>query len=220
VLDQGVWRSDFTMIRAGSLLRANGGYLVFNLLDASLEPAVWPTLKRVLKNMRAEISSQDPMGGFLGASIKPEPVELKIKVVLIGDSVSYQMLYDHDDEFRKIFKVKADFDSSMPRDRRSSYTRFVATPVARPPAFVPGVAAVLETGAPRRPADKLSTRFSTSPTSSARLLGVKEAPCRESTSIAPCAAASSASTSSKPSSRRPSTAVRCSSICAAGRSAR
>ena len=166
VLDQGVWRSDFTMIRAGSLLRANGGYLVFNLLDASLEPAVWPTLKRVLKNMRAEIPSQDPMGGFLGASIKPEPVELKIKVVLIGDSVSYQVLYDHDDEFRKIFKVKADFDSSMPRDRRSmrDYARFVAT-LTKNEGLLPfdasGVAAVLETGARLAGRQtKLSTRFS------------------------------------------------------------
>jgi ATP-dependent Lon protease len=166
VIEQGVWRSDFTMIRAGSLLRANGGYLVFNLLDTSMEPAVWPTVKRVLKNMSAEIPSHDPMGSFFGVTIQPEPVALKLKVVLLGDAFSYQVLYDHDDEFRKIFKVKADFDSSMRRDRRSvgDYARFVAT-LCRNEGLLPfdasAVAAVVEIGsrlAGRQ--TKLSTRFS------------------------------------------------------------
>jgi ATP-dependent Lon protease len=167
VLDRsGYWRSDYTMVRAGSLLRANGGYLVFNLLDVALEPAVWPTLKRVLKNMQAEIPSYDPLSGFPGASVKPEPVDLRLKVVLLGDHQSYQMLYDHDDEFRKIFKVKADFDSSMRRDRATvrQYTQFVAT-MCQNEGLLPfdrgGVAAVLETGARLAGRqDKLSTRFS------------------------------------------------------------
>jgi ATP-dependent Lon protease len=167
VLDrQGVWRSDFTLIRAGSLLRANGGYLVFNLMDAALEPALWPTLKRVLKNMRAEIPTFDPLTGLLGPSIKPEAVELDVKVVIVGDQYSYAMLYDHDDEFRKIFKVKADFDSTMHRDARAlrDYARFVSTLCAQEklrPFDAGGVAAIAETGARFAGRQtKLSTRFS------------------------------------------------------------
>jgi ATP-dependent Lon protease len=154
------------MIRAGSLLRANGGYLVFNLQDAITEPSVWPMLKRVLRNMQLEVTSYDPLTGYLGAALKPEPVDLHLKVVLVGDSFSYQTLYDHDDEFRKIFKVKADFDSTMRRDRRAlrDYARFVARLCEQEnllPFDASGVAAIVEIGvrlAGRQ--DKLSTRFS------------------------------------------------------------
>jgi predicted ATP-dependent protease len=163
---QGIWHSDHMMIRAGSLLRANGGYLVFNLQDAATEPGVWPTLKRVLRNMQIEITSYDPLTGYLGAALKPEPVDLRLKVVLVGDAFSYQTLYDHDDEFRKIFKVKADFDSTMHRDRRAlrDYARFVALLCQQEnllPFDAGGVAAIIEIGvrlAGRQ--DKLSTRFS------------------------------------------------------------
>jgi ATP-dependent Lon protease len=163
---RGMWRSDFTKITAGSLLTANGGYLVFNLLDALGEPTVWPTLKRVLKNMKSEIQAYDPMLAFFGSSIKPEPVELNLKVILIGDAFTYHLLYAHDEEFRKIFKVKADFDSSMQRDREAlhSYARFIRT-LSQNEKLLPfdaaGVAAVIETGvrlAGRQ--TKLSTRFS------------------------------------------------------------
>jgi ATP-dependent Lon protease len=162
----GAWRSDHTMIRAGSLHRANGGFLVLSLTDAAAEPAVWPTLKRVLKNMRADIPTSDPFTGLLGVSVKPEPMDLQVKVVLAGDHASYQLLYDHDDEFRKIFKVKADFDSSMRLDRRAmrDYATFVAT-LCKDEGLLPfdasGVAAVLETGARLAGRqNKLSTRFS------------------------------------------------------------
>jgi ATP-dependent Lon protease len=167
VIDRhGVWHSDHMMIRAGSLLRANGGYLVFNLQDAITEPTVWPTLKRVLRTMQLEITSYDPLTGYLGAALKPEAVGLRLKVVLVGDAFSYQTLYDHDDEFRKIFKVKADFDSTMRRDARAlrDYARFVAM-LGRNEGLLPfdpsGVAAIIEIGvrlAGRQ--DKLSTRFS------------------------------------------------------------
>jgi ATP-dependent Lon protease len=163
---QGVWRSDHMSVRAGSLMRANGGFLVFNLLDAAMEPAVWPTLKRVLKNCQAEIPSQDGLTALVGSGVKPEPVDLRIKVVVLGDAFLYQTLYDHDEEFRKIFKVKSEFDSSMPRNRRAlhDYARFIAT-LCDAESLLPfdasGVAAIVEAGsrlAGRQ--TKLSTRFS------------------------------------------------------------
>jgi ATP-dependent Lon protease len=161
----GMWRTDFTKITAGSLLVANGGFLVFNLNDVH-EPGVWPTLKRALKNRRAEIRGLQAVLGVGVSPLKPEPVSLNVKVVIVGDSYSYHMLHAYDDEFRKIFKVKADFDSSMARTRRSvrQYAGFVAQ-VARTEqlsAFdASGVAAVIEVGARLAGRqDRLSTRFS------------------------------------------------------------
>ncbi|HZL86209.1 MAG TPA: ATP-binding protein [Candidatus Krumholzibacteria bacterium] len=160
----GGWRTDFTRIRAGSLLRANGGFLVFNLHDVT-EPGVWPTLKRTLKNRKIEIRApESPL--LLASSLKPEAVDLNVKVVVIGDAMTYSMLHSYDDEFRKIFKVKADFDASMGRNQRSvqQYARFLAT-LARRESLLPfhssGVAAILETGARfAGRQDRLTTRFS------------------------------------------------------------
>ena len=159
-------RGEHLNIRAGSFLRANGGYLVFNLADAGAEAAVWPALKRTLRNMRIEIPSYDPLTGQAGTGLKPEPVDLHVKVVVIGDSFTYQALYDHDEDFRSIFKVKADFDSSMPRSRRalSDSVRVIAG-VVRDEKLLPldagAVAAVLEASARLAGRqDKLSTHFS------------------------------------------------------------
>ena len=161
----GSFRTDFTRIRAGSLLAAHGGYLVLNLHDVT-EPGVWPALKRALKNRQAEIRTPELLFGFGGPALKPEPVEIDVKVIVTGDTLSYSMLHAYDDEFRKIFKVKADFDSSMPRSRRGvmQYAGFLAQLVqseALLPLDAGGVAAILEVGA--RLAghkDRLWTRFS------------------------------------------------------------
>ena len=161
----GMWRSDHTHVRAGSLLRANGGYLVVNLNDAASESAVWPTLKRVLRNMRGEIPNYDPAGGGPGTALKPEPVALRLKVVVIGDGVVYHHLYETDDEFRAVFKVKADFDSSMPRTRTAirDYVRMIATIVQREQLLAldaAAIAAVVEIGARLAGRQtRLSTRF-------------------------------------------------------------
>jgi len=161
----GLWRTDHMHIRAGSLLRANGGYLVLNLNDAATDAAVWPTLKRVLKNMRADIPSYDPITGGPGGGLKPEPVKLHMKVIVIGEGVVYHHLYETDDEFRAVFKVKADFDSSMPRTRSAvrDYGRMIATVVEREQLLAldaRAVAAVLEIGARLAGRQtKLTTRF-------------------------------------------------------------
>ena len=112
----GQWRTDFTRIRAGSLLQANGGYLVMYAMDVLMEPNVWNTLKRVLKTRATEIMSYDTFFMFSLSAMKPEPIAARVKVILIGDSNLYHLLYQADDEFKKIFKVRADFDSVMQRD--------------------------------------------------------------------------------------------------------
>lgn len=162
----GEFRTDFTKIRAGSLLRANGGYLVLTLADIVEEPAVWPALKRALKNKKVTIQSIDTLFFLSTSGLKPEPIDIDLKVVLIGDAYSYQLLYLYDEEFRKIFKVKADFDTVMDkvRDNLVKYAQFVRT-VAEKEKLLPfhktAVAVITEEGvrvAGRQ--DKLSTRFS------------------------------------------------------------
>ena len=88
----GVWRTDFSKIKAGSLIKANGGYLVINLLDAIVEPGVWQALKRALKSEKLEIQTYDPFYLFTTTGLKPEPIDLDIKVVLISDDYLYQLL--------------------------------------------------------------------------------------------------------------------------------
>lgn len=161
----GVWRTDFTHIKAGSFLRANGGYLIFNALDALLEPWVWPALKRTLKNQVVEIQTYDPFYFFSTTALKPEPIECNTKVIMIGDPRLYYLLYNLDDDFKKIFKVKADFDSVTNKNDETIYQyatfiRKICDEEKLKPFDRTGVAAVVEYGveiAGRQ--KKLSTRF-------------------------------------------------------------
>ncbi|OGC09253.1 ATP-dependent protease [candidate division KSB1 bacterium RBG_16_48_16] len=123
----GQWRTDFTKIRAGSLLMANGGFLVVYALDVLLEPGVWNNLKRVLKNRKTEIQGYDPYFMFAFSAIKPEPIDISVTVIMIGDSFLYRILYDADQDFQKIFKIKADFDAVMKNDKDNlaKYAEFV-----------------------------------------------------------------------------------------------
>ena len=162
----GVWRSDFTRIKAGSMLKADGGFLVINALDALGEPGVYTTLKRVLRNRQIEIQSFEQ--GFFGTSsaLKPEPIDLNVKAIMIGDSSVYNTLYGLDDDFKKIFKIRADFDSEMTNDGKSisSYLSFIKTLCEREellPFEISGAAEVIEHGARLAgQQNKLSTRFS------------------------------------------------------------
>jgi len=167
VIDRnGVWRTDFTLIKPGSLLKADGGFLVIDALDALMEPGVWPMLKRVLRNRQLEI--QPIESGLLGASsgLKPEPIDLNVKVIMIGDSYIYQILYGLDEDFREIFKVRADFDSEMPNTSQSisSYLSFIRTLCEQEKLRTFDLAAVVEVVeygvrlSGRQ--NKLSTRFS------------------------------------------------------------
>jgi lon-related putative ATP-dependent protease len=120
-------QTDFTKIKAGSFLKANGGYLVINALDAIIEPGVWTTLKRTLRNQIFEIQNYASMFLFSTSRLKPEPIPCNVKVVMIGDAYIYNILYSADDDFKKIFKIKAEFDSEMTRTERtvSEYARFI-----------------------------------------------------------------------------------------------
>ncbi len=160
------YRRDFTKIRAGSILRANGGFLVLSLNDLLYDPAVWPALKRTLKNQKVTIQGIDSLFMLPVSALKPEPIEIDVKVVLIGDAYSYQILYNYDEDFRKIFKVKADFDSVMENkeENLSKYTQFIRSICEEEKLLCfhkSGAASVIEEGvrvAGRQ--DKISTRFS------------------------------------------------------------
>jgi len=124
----GQWRTDFTKIKAGSLLRANGGYLIFNALDALIEPGVWQNLKRTLKSRKVQIQSFDSLYMISISSLKPAEVDCNAKVILIGEDFLYNLLYFQDQEFKKVFKIKASFDSDMDNtdDIISDYASFVS----------------------------------------------------------------------------------------------
>lgn len=109
----GHWRTDFTKIKAGSFLQADGGYLILEAMDTLIEPRVWLGLKRTLRNRKVEIQSYDPFYLLAGSALKPEPIECDVKVIMVGDAFLYHLLYEHDEDFKKIFKVRADFDSVM-----------------------------------------------------------------------------------------------------------
>jgi ATP-dependent Lon protease len=109
----GLIRTDFMQIRAGSLLRANGGYLVLNARDALMEPEVYKNIKRALKYNKVSIQSFEPFPLIASFYLTPEPIDIDVKIVMIGDRELYHVLYQLDEDFRKIFKILADFDSVM-----------------------------------------------------------------------------------------------------------
>ncbi len=113
----GIFTTDFTMIRSGSLHAANGGYLVLTVEDLLRAPFSWDGLKTALKTGNAVIEEPGERMGFITAkTIKPEPIPLDIKVALIGTPMLYQLLYQMDPDFKELFKVKADFDVVMDRN--------------------------------------------------------------------------------------------------------
>ena len=166
ILDRsGAWRTDFTRIKTGSFLRANGGYLVINALDALVEQGVWDALKRTLRNRKVEILTYDPFFNMYTGSLKPDFIDVKVKVLMVGETFIYDMLRERDPDFAKIFKVKADFDTVMPRNQETvrEYVSFVKV-VCHQNKLMPfrksGVSSLLEFGV--RLAGwqrKLSTRF-------------------------------------------------------------
>ncbi|WP_332448502.1 Lon protease family protein, partial [Methanoculleus sp.] len=113
----GIFTTDFTMIRPGSLHKANGGYLVLSVEDLLRIPFSWDGLKTALKTGEAVIEEPGERMGFIAAkTIKPEPIPLDIKVTLIGTPMLYHLLYQMDPDFKELFKVKADFDTVMDRN--------------------------------------------------------------------------------------------------------
>ncbi len=110
---RGGWTSDFMDLRGGSLLRADGGYLIMYSLETISEPGVWRALKRTLNHNRLEIQPLEMFYPFGGSALKPEPIQINVKVILIGDREMYELMYDYEEDFRKIFKVRVEFDEEM-----------------------------------------------------------------------------------------------------------
>lgn len=158
--------TNFRMIKAGSLHRANGGYLIIEALDLLTKPFSWHVLKRALKNQEIAIESMaDIFGGIITRTLEPEPIPLDIKIILIGDPYIYYTLYELDPEFKELFKIKADFEVHMPwnNDTITQYAQFIST-ICREENLKhfasSGVAKIIEFGA--RMVDhqqKLATKF-------------------------------------------------------------
>ena len=163
----GMATTDFTMIKAGALHKANGGYLIIDTLDLFKNPLSYDALKRALKNK--EIKIEDILEQYRmisTAGLKPEGIPLNTKVVLVGNPYIYYMLYSLDEESRELFKVKADFDSRMDRTPESmlQYAGFIAN-CQREEKLLPfdksGVAAIIESSSRFADhQDKLSVKFS------------------------------------------------------------
>jgi len=122
--------TDHTRIKAGALYEANGGYLVLEAQDILRDPSAWEGLKRALKNREIELDDPGEPGRMVSiASLRPEPVPLSMKVILIGTPELYYALAKNDLDFGKLFKVKADFDTEMDKskDHISKFLQFVVS---------------------------------------------------------------------------------------------
>lgn len=112
----GMFTTDFTLIRPGSLPKANGGYLVVEALDILKAPFVWDSLKKTLENQELGVEDVFQQYGFTSTvGLRPEPIKVDIKVIMIGNPSIYHLLYTYDEDFRKLFKVKADYDTVVER---------------------------------------------------------------------------------------------------------
>jgi predicted ATP-dependent protease len=162
----GTYMSDHTMIKPGAVQLANGGYLILNIRDVVLNPGVWEGLKRVIRTK--EVRVEDPweqFSFFTPQGMRPQPVPVQLKIVVMGDDQLYQQLSLYDEDFWEMFKVKADFDYQIERTEENikAYACFIRT-CCDDERLLPfdrsGVAKVIEHAA-RAAGDqeKLSTRF-------------------------------------------------------------
>jgi predicted ATP-dependent protease len=125
----GGYLSDHTMLKAGALSLANNGYLLLNALDILVNPGVWPALKRAIRYKEARIEDPYEQFGFIAPQgLRPEPMPIKVKIVLIGDSRIYQTLSQYDEDFWELFKVKADFDYEINKNEQNmrDYAAFLS----------------------------------------------------------------------------------------------
>ncbi|CAL7962582.1 Lon-like ATP-dependent protease [Gammaproteobacteria bacterium] len=114
--------TNFRMIKGGALHRANGGYLVLDILDLLKKPLSWEILKRALKSKEIVVESMiETLGAFITKTLEPEPIPLNIKVILLGDPTLYYMINELDSEFKELFKVKVDFASHMNWNDKTPY---------------------------------------------------------------------------------------------------
>lgn len=128
--EMGVMRTDFTQIKPGALHQANGGYLIIQAKDVLTNPFAWQGLKRALITDEINIEGLgNQLGYVVTTTLKPQPIPLNLKIILIGDPYTYYILYNYDEEFKKLFKIMSDFDIEMVRneDNILKMARFIAT---------------------------------------------------------------------------------------------
>ena len=161
----GTVNTDFTMVQAGSLLNANGGFLIMEIDAVIMNSYVWEALKRTLRTKCLQIEDIPEETGFAMTSLKPEPIPLDVKVILLGSYEAFEIIQNEDPRFNKIFKVRADFDSEVDRTRGTiqQYARFIAR-VCNEEGLLPftakAVAAIVEYGEKYvSDKNKLSIRF-------------------------------------------------------------
>jgi len=157
--------TDFTMVQSGALLQANGGFLILEVESVMAHPQVWESLKRALQNNMLCIEDMSQDMGLGAASLRPAPVDLDVKVILLGGYEPFQLLQNFDPKFNKIFRVRADFDYEVARTNETVflYIQFISR-VCRDAGLLPftkdGVAAVVEYGEKAIDSkNKLSLRF-------------------------------------------------------------
>ena len=161
----GATTTNFTMVQAGSLLHANGGYLIVEAESILMDSLTWETLKRTLLNKQLFI--QDPLHGpaMLAGSLRPEPIDLDVKVILLGNYQTFEALQNFDSKFNKIFKIRADFDYETEYSPATAqlYAQFIARVCKENKllAFTPqAVATIVEYGQKTISSQaKLSLRF-------------------------------------------------------------
>ncbi len=130
----GTVATDFTLIRAGALHQANGGFLLLEAEQVLEQPYAWQGLKRALRSKSLKLSSLEHMLTLTGTiSLEPDAIPFNVKVVLLGDRETYYLLQEFDPELGEFFKMRADFDSDMPRSKENEalYTHFLADFVAK-----------------------------------------------------------------------------------------
>jgi ATP-dependent Lon protease len=148
----GVALSDYRGIRAGALLNADQGYLILNTEDLLSEPGAWHSLMRTLRTGRLEIVPAEVGWMRPYVVLQPEPIEIRVRVILIGDVSTWYQLDYFDSDFRELFKVLADFDSEVPRDASGlqQYAALIcqlACDEELPRFTAPAIAALIEHGA-------------------------------------------------------------------------
>ncbi len=122
----GTASTDLTMIRPGAIHRANGGYLAVQVRDVLVNPLVWETLKRLLRSREARIENiAEQYSPIPTSTLRPQPIPIQTKIILMGTPIIFNLLQRADEDFRKFFKVKADFDLSM--ERTPQNLRFYAS---------------------------------------------------------------------------------------------
>ena len=163
----GMLVTDFSLIKAGTLHKANGGYLIIEAEQLFQSPLAWKALKRALKNQAITITDLSEEYSFVSVkTLDPEPIPLDVKVVIIGNYRIYYALLNYDDEFQELFKLKADFNVDMPRTKQNvmSYARFIHNQCEKEKLMhfdATAVGRVVEYGVKLTDnQNKLSTRFS------------------------------------------------------------